>query len=162
MNQGKIFLLLLLLLATTSCNRKMAISKDEANLRKQLIGQWRNLTLHIDVMTANNTNKNVVWESNEANWEEHQKIKPIHTFFNNDNTFYSEYYDLNDSLIYHPNGKWTLKGNALTFYYEKPTADTLYFTVHIKDDVATFEGMLDWDNDGRKDDKYVGTQRKQK
>ncbi|MGZ3885104.1 MAG: hypothetical protein ACXVPQ_07670 [Bacteroidia bacterium] len=131
------------------------------DLRRQLIGEWRNVTLHVDVITANGTDKNTVWESNEGNWEERLHIKPIRTFFKDDNTFYSEYYNLKDSLIYRPTGKWDLKGNKLTFYYLKPKADTLYFTLSITNGIATFKGKLDWDEDGKKDDLYAGTQRKQ-
>ena len=149
------------ILVLIACNRNMVSSSPEPALRKQLIGQWRNIGLHVDVHSANGTDKNVVWESNESNWEERQKIKPIHTYFNNDNTFYSEYYDLKDSLIYNPSGKWSLNGNKLTFYYQKPKTDTLYFTVAIKNNIATFYGLLDWDDDGKKDDDYTGTQRKQ-
>jgi hypothetical protein len=148
------------LLMNSACQRKM-ISTSEENLRKELIGEWRNLGIHIDVKTANNTDKNTVWESNESNWEERQKIKPIHTFFKPDNTFYSEYYNLKDSLFYRPSGKWTLKGSELIFYYQQPKADTLVFSLDIQEGVATFNGLVDWDSDGKKDDHYIGTQRKQ-
>jgi hypothetical protein len=155
----KSILLIVPIIIFSAFSIKLNNSED---LRKQLIGQWRNLTIHIDIMSADNTDKKEVWEANESNWEKQFKIKPIHTYFKEDNTFYSEYYTLKDSMFYRPTGKWTLKGNNLTFYYEKPKVDTLYFTVSIKDNIATFHGILDWDEDGKKDDIYDGTQRKQK
>ncbi len=131
------------------------------DLRSQLIGQWRNLTMHLVLINASHPDKNKVLDYNENNWEDSLHIKPIHTYFNRDNTFYSEYYTLKDSIFYKPTGKWALEGNNLTFYYEKPRVDTLHFTLSIKDNVATFKGMVDWNGDGKKDDEYIGTQRKQ-
>lgn len=161
--KAKKFLMVICSLSAIIFMQSMSLRmQNSPSLRQQLIGQWRNLGLRVDVKTANNTDKDVIWESNESNWEEKQKIKPIHTYFNNDNTFFSEYYDLKDSLIYRPTGKWTLLGNKLTFFYEKPKMDTLFFTIQIKNDIATFDGYLDWDDDGKKDDHYIGTQRKQK
>jgi hypothetical protein len=39
-----------------------------------------------------------------------------------------------------------------------PSADTTVYTFSIKNDTASFECMLDWDIDGKKDDKYFGIQ----
>ncbi|MES1249195.1 MAG: hypothetical protein ABUL46_00850, partial [Chitinophaga rupis] len=133
----------------------------QTGLREQLIGQWRNLTLHLKVLDAANPVNNKVYDYDEKNWEDSLKIRPIHTYFKANNSFYSEYYNLKDSLVFRQSGKWALEGDHLTFFYEKPKTDTLYFTVGIKDKVATFHGWVDWNGDGKKDDEYAGTQRKQ-
>lgn len=132
----------------------------QSDLREQLVGQWRNLTMHLKVVDAANPANNKIYDYNEKNWEDSLKIRPIHTYFKADNSFYSEYYNLKDSLVFRQSGKWALEGRHLTFYYEKPKADTLHFTVGIKDNVATFHGLVDWSGDGKKDDEYAGTQRK--
>lgn len=139
----------------------MAYQKD-TSLRNQLIGQWRNLTISINMITVNNTDKNELWECNESNWEQCVKIKPIRTYFKKDNTFYSEYYTLKDSLFNKQSGKWNLKDSILTFFYETPKKDTMQFILSIKGEVATFKGKIDWDGDGKKDDEYYGTQKRQK
>jgi len=137
------------------------VQAQSSKLRKQLIGEWRNLTMHLDIVKAADTAKNKVFYCDESNWQSMLHIKPIHTFFNDDNTFHSDYYTLKDSLFRRAAGKWELKGSRLTFYYATPKADTAYFTLSIKKDVATFKGMVDWSGDGKKDDTYIGTQRKQ-
>lgn len=44
----------------------------------------------------------------------------------------------------------------------KPSPDTTVYTVITKNDTASFECILDWDMDGKKDDKYFGKQIKVK
>ena len=94
--------------------------------------------------------------------EEKLKIKPIRTFFRTDSTWSSDYYNLQDSLVRSTSGKWWIENDKITWLQLKPDVDTLILTVQVANDTASFETMLDWDSDGKKDDKYFGRQIKVK
>ncbi len=133
-------------------------SGEKPSLAQQLAGEWNNLYLKVDVNSKNNTDSNEVFEADLPQWEEKLKIKPIRTFFRADSTWNSAHYNLKDSLVYNPSGKWWLEGDRLTMLQQFPSPDTTAYTVTIKSDTATFESILDWDMDGKKDDKYFGRQ----
>lgn len=125
---------------------------------KDLIGEWNNLSIRIDIQSKNNSDTSEVFEVNRFEWEERLKIKPIRSFFRADNTWNSAHYNLKDSLVYNPSGKWWIKENKLVMLQDFPSPDTNSYTLLLIKDTASFEGLLDWDMDGRKDDLYFGRQ----
>jgi hypothetical protein len=139
------------------CNDNTKTTKQEQS-KDNLIGEWTNTYLRIDIASKKNGNTDEVFEVDRAHWEEKLKIKPIRTFFRADSTWNSGYYNLNDSLLNNSTGKWWIESDTLVFAQEFPSHDTTKYAFTIKGDTATFQGMLDWDGDGKKDDKYLGTQ----
>ena len=125
---------------------------------KDLIGEWNNLSIRINIQSKNNSDTNEVFEVNRPEWEEKLKIRPIRSFFRTDSTWNSAHYNLKDSLVYNPSGKWWIKENKLVMLQEFPSPDTTIYTVVLNKDTASFESLLDWDMDGRKDDLYSGRQ----
>lgn len=101
-----------------------------------------------------------IFEVDEINWEEKLKIRPIRTYFRTDGTFNSEHYNLKDSLIMNPSGTWTASDKEIFMITTSPFSDTTSCTYTIKGDVITFGCWVDWDEDGEKDDWYLGTQKK--
>ena len=93
-------------------------------------------------------------------WESKLKIKPIRTFFREDSTWNSAHYNLNDSLVYNPSGKWWVQGDSIVMLQTFPSPDTTLYFLTLKSDTASFESLLDWDGDGKKDDRYLGRQLK--
>jgi hypothetical protein len=131
-------------------------SQDE--LEKEILGEWNNIYLRVEINSKNGTDSSEVLEVDHSQWEEKLKIRPIRSFFRSDSSWHSAHYNLNDTLIYDPSGRWWLDGDKLTLQQSSPSPDTTVYTLKISNDTATFEAMLDWDMDGRKDDKYIGRQ----
>lgn len=142
-----------------SCNDNKDTQEEKPlSASEQLTGEWNNIFLKVDIHSKNNSDSAEVLEVDRLQWEERLKIKPIRTFFRKDSTWNSAHYNLNDSLVYNPAGKWWLEGDRLVMLQQFPTPDTTNYTLSIKGDTATFECILDWDMDGKKDDKYFGKQ----
>jgi len=131
------------------------------NLSQQLIGEWRNESLKIKINSFNNTDSTITSESkNATEWEKNLHIKPIRTFFKSDGTYYSEYRTLGDSLFRKPSGTWIIKGDSIIMNELQPEKGVFKLHVSINNDIATFQGLIDFDGDGKMDDEYFGTQKK--
>jgi len=133
---------------------------QQDTLRRQLIGEWRNVYLKIKLNINDKAAQPTVTEADSATWEARLGIKPIRTHFNQDNTYYSEYRNLKDSIVRRASGTWNIVGDSLTMTQTKPDASTLKMHVSIKGDHATFTGIIDFNGDGKKNDDYFGIQKK--
>jgi hypothetical protein len=114
--------------------------------------------MRVDINSKNNSDSNETFEVDRQHWEEKLKIKPIRSFFRSDSTWNSAHYNLEDSLVFDPSGKWWIQNDQLAMLQLKPSVDTTVYIFNIKKDTASFECMLDWDMDGKKDDRYFGKQ----
>jgi hypothetical protein len=153
MNKGLVFLAAIFMMACTNSGDNENVSAEQL-----LIGEWNNLSIKVDINSKNNSDTNEVFEVDRPQWEEKLKIKPIRSFFRADSTWNSAHYNLKDSLVYDPSGKWWIEGDKLVMLQMVPSPDTTTYSLVLKSDTAFFECMLDWDMDGRKDDKYSGKQ----
>ena len=90
-------LMLLGLLTFVSCGPKEKEKSDA--LRKDMVGEWRNVYLKVTTNALGSLDSVHVTECDTTNWEKMLGIKPIRTFFLPDGTYRSEYYNLKDSLI---------------------------------------------------------------
>lgn len=125
----------------------------------QFFGEWRNVSM--DITTALNTANSEVKKYSEADWEEQLKMKPIRTFYKTDGTYYSEYRDLRDKIFSTPSGTWRVVQDSVYLNQLKPDQRTAaYHVTFNEDNTATFKAMLDWTQNGKKDDLYVGVQRR--
>lgn len=141
-----------------SCNSSTSEKEPGTPAAPSLVGEWNNIYLKVDINSKNNTDSNDVLEVDRSAWEEKLKIKPIRSFFRKDSTWNSAHYNLNDSLVYDPSGKWWTNGDQLTMLRLIPSPDTTIYTYSIKNDTVSFEATLDWDGDGKRDDRYFGRQ----
>lgn len=153
---------LVILVACNNSDTAQTGSSTTMSSSEQLIGEWNNIYLRVETNSKNNTDSNDVLEADRAHWEEKLKIKPIRSFFREDSTWNSAHYNLKDSLVYDPSGKWWIKGDKLIMQQYIPSPDTTIYNYKLENDTATFECMVDWDMDGKKDDKYFGKQVKVK
>lgn len=138
-----------------SCNNA---SDKKYNSSEQLIGEWNNLSMRVETNSKNNSDSNEVFDVPQGQWKQMLKIKPIRTFFRADSTYKSDYYNLKDSLVRTTSGRWWVEGDKLVWLEKMPSVDSSVYTVKVANDTASFETMLDWDGDGKKDDKYFGKQ----
>jgi hypothetical protein len=151
---------LLFILLYNSCTEE-ASTTTTAILPAQLHGQWRNVYIKLDMRTYKNSDSSRVLEVNEENWEKIMQMKPIRTYFWYNGTYNSLHYDLRDSLVYNPAGRWFLRNDTLVMTDTFPEPGMQYrYRVALSGDMAEFWGMEDLDGDGQADDHYYGTQRK--
>jgi hypothetical protein len=141
-----------------ACNEAAKNKPGVSSPAYQLIGEWNNLSIKIDILSKNNSDSNEVFEVNRPEWEQRLKIKPIRTFFREDSTWNSAHYNLKDSLVYNPSGKWWIENDKLVMLQQSPSPDTTLYSLTLNKDTASFEAQLDWDMDGKKDDNYFGRQ----
>jgi|SRR5688572_6939542 len=158
MNKFFFLLATLFILACNNTDTKDQASTETTALTDQLIGEWNNISMRIETNSKNNTDSNEIFAVEPGQWEQRLKIKPIRTFFNKDSTWHSAHYKLNDSLFYDPSGKWWILGDSLVMAQILPSPDTTIYLLSIKNDTVSFDGLLDWDMDGKKDDRYFGRQ----
>ena len=147
-----------------SCNdnkeKEQLQTVDDTSTSQKLIGEWNNLYLNVKVDSKKNTAEQEELIVTREEWESKLKIKPIRTFFREDSTWNSAHYNLNDSLVYNPSGKWWVQGDSIVMLQTFPSPDTTLYFLTLKSDTASFESLLDWDGDGKKDDRYLGRQLK--
>jgi hypothetical protein len=141
-----------------ACQDSERIENEKVIDPGELIGEWNNLSIRINIQSKNNLDTSEVFEVSRSEWEERLRIKPIRTFFRADSSWNSAHYNLKDSLVYNPSGKWWITENKLVMLQEFPSPDTTRYTMILKKDTVSFESLLDWDMDGKKDDLYFGRQ----
>lgn len=145
---------LVILFALACCTSK----ENKSTLADDLVGEWRNVYLNVTMPTVGNSDSTATTVCDSSNWEAMLHIKPIHTFFNKDGTYRSEYYTLSDSLFQKTAGTWHFSNDTLIM--NESNGVTYKLRTTIKNHLAEFDGVLDFDEDGKADDHYVGRQRK--
>lgn len=134
-----------------------ACQQQQKDKSSQLIGKWKNLSIDVKMNSYKGLAEDSLLQVKPDQWEKILKIKPIITVFNPDGSFTSDYVNPNDSLVFQSTGKWIISGDSLTMIeYEVPNSYLLEF----EGDKAKFSAVLDWDEDGVKDDEYNGVQQK--
>ncbi len=127
------------------------------DLEKSIIGEWTNVSMRVFVHTFNNTDTSFMVDVTEDNWNQKMNIRPITTVIKADGTYFTEYRNSFDSLIYNPSGIWYMDGDTLIM---KDRSNYYKYQVFVDGNRAEFRNMVDWDYDGKKDDQYFGVQRK--
>jgi hypothetical protein len=126
------------------------------DLKKMMVGEWRSVSIQIVMHTAFNSDSTRRMTANEDNWELITKRRPVRTFFKADGTYYAEFYDLNDSIVYNPSGEWSIQKDSLIIRQLKPKPALLRYQVTMRDHVGEFRSVLDFDGDGKADDEFFG------
>lgn len=153
-----------LIIVTAACQSTKESRYEGQNdlLKKALTGEWRNTYLKVTMNSFKGRADSVyILEADSSNWEDVLKLKPIRTFFKADGTYHSDHYAVSNALLFSASGKWTFSGDTLVMTQTRPNAAVFRLKTTIKDNTATFSGMLDFDEDGQRDDLYFGKQQKQ-
>jgi hypothetical protein len=136
------------------------IIHQQNNLYKQLIGEWRNLYVKISIPSKTPGGAPMIMDADTSNWEARLNIKPIRTYFNQDGTYYSEYRNLKDSVVGTPSGTWAVVADTIIMTQLTPHKNEMHLHVSITKNIATFNGLIDFDGDGKVNDSYYGIQQK--
>lgn len=135
--------------------------KAPTTLSEALVGQWRNLTIEVEQLTVHDSDSTSLFRVDSSNWEAKLGIRPIRTYFNADGSFRSEHYNLADSLVLNPTGTWKfVNDDLLEMITTAPFQDTTFCRTLLMGDTVRFDCMVDWDQDGQKDDRYIGVQKR--
>ncbi|HNR15271.1 MAG TPA: hypothetical protein PKG90_01265 [Chitinophagaceae bacterium] len=133
-------------------------NENSSSLKDNLTGDWISHSLKVEMSSAGNSDRDSVFEANASNWADVIGIKPIITHFRPDGTYNSEHYSKKDSLFYNPYGKWQIAGDSLIMNDTTGGNIRYAYRTEVKNDTAYFWGLEDFDQDGKVDDKYYGTQ----
>jgi len=125
-----------------------------------MVGKWQNLSMSLTLL-----DKDSAFEVPEGKWEETLSIKPIVTTFYKDGTFKAAYFSLRGTLLFSTKGTWKVDNDSLfltTINDPKYPDDkvTTAYKITINGNVGTFEGLIDWDEDGNNNELYFGKQEK--
>lgn len=145
-----------------SCNNE---EKKERNgeLTSRMVGDWRSVSMKLNMNSFRNSDSARVFEVTEENWESKMNIRPIRTIFRADGSYNTEHWNLADSLIYNPAGRWAVYGDSILMTDTFPSIGQAYrYKLVLKDSLVEFYGREDLDRDGLNDDDYFGIQRRQR
>ncbi len=134
-------------------------SADEVNFgdvqEQAIIGKWINSTIEVDLRTYNNSDTSFRVSINEDNWKLKMNIKPVETTLRENGTFLNNYLDTLGIVFHSNSGIWYLDGDSL--FLEEESGEVYSFEVIVNGDVMEMHTIVDYDEDGEKDDNYFGT-----
>lgn len=122
-----------------------------------LVGAWVNTSMRVEV----NADSAYVFEADESNWVERLGMQPIRTFFRPDSTYLAEYRGMNGEVSGHYAGRWWTNNDTLTMQQSIPDRIEYVCLWKVENAQAIFEMLVDWDGDGRENDRYIIVQRPQ-
>ncbi|MBL7933672.1 MAG: hypothetical protein JNL60_17345, partial [Bacteroidia bacterium] len=91
--KSKSLLYFITLVFFISCHSETKKSENE-ELRSKIIGEWRSVSMTLNMNSFRNSDSSKVFEVSEANWESRMNIRPIRTIFRNNHTYNTEHWNL--------------------------------------------------------------------
>lgn len=161
--KGYTVFVLFLLFASCSAGqsdkqRTPAVEESRFNygdkLEQAVIGTWKNNEIDVDLSTYNNTDTSFHVAVNESSWKIIMNINPIYTQIKEDGTFFTEYRDTLNQVFHTNQGIWFIDGDSL--FLEDENENRFPYKILIKDNEMEMEALVDYDEDGKKDDFYFG------
>lgn len=135
--------------------QKDTTNTKKINLRKKLIGRWENRDMTITVNSFNGLDTSYTTTlTGKDQWEDKLGINSVITEYKKDGTYIVYYYDFENNPIRTTEGTWDLIGNMLIL---KEHGKLTRYDISIKDNFAIMESIIDWDEDGNIDDRYIGS-----
>jgi hypothetical protein len=133
-------------------------TEGAAALSQILPGTWENVSMKVNVYSANNVaDSSYVFQINDGDWENLFTVLPPRTYFETDNKYRIEYRDRRDSIISTSRGVWNVMGDTLMMI-EKD--QTMQGKIKYDKGLLYFIGLRDWDEDGQEDDAYLEVKRR--
>lgn len=134
---------------------------QKPDLQEALLGTWEAVSIQVDVLTPEGEEAEEPYQFviAENEWETKIGTEPILSYYEADNNSFRWVYRLagTEEPMSTTRGKWFVHGDTVRIVTETDTYDYL---VTLKDGLATFKNMQDWDGDGAVDDAYIGVHRK--
>lgn len=124
-------------------------------IENEIVGKWKNGTVDVDLSTYNNTDTSFHISVNESNWKIVMNINPIITSIREDGSFVTEYRDTLNNVFHTNRGIWYIDGDSL--FLEDEKGKLFPYKILLKGNEMEMETMVDYDEDGKKDDFYIGS-----
>ncbi|MGF1635560.1 MAG: hypothetical protein ACFCUU_00705 [Cyclobacteriaceae bacterium] len=157
------FISVVLLCVFSLFNSTTGCAQDDASFYEEMeelfIGTWRSTTVKVWVNTFENTDTSFIVYITEDTWMDMMNIEPIETTIFADGTYKSAYRDNLGRDIYQMKGVWMLNGDSLIM---KDNFDEYRYKVFVDEQRLEMESMVDYDDDGKKDDRFIGTYKRKK
>lgn len=131
----------------------------QSNQKDTLVGKWENESMTVKVNSSRGEegkDSTIVVKAGE--WVERMRIQPIQTTYNEDGTWESNYFDINDKNVFTIKGSWTATEDTLYMQQLSPKKELNIYRYQINGDRVEFLTVIDWDSDGIADDNYQGIQ----
>lgn len=125
-----------------------------------LIGEWEQVKLKVEFDDAAKEGQDRMLQVDRKNWEEKMQVRPARLIFNDNHTYVIEIKNLNDSVIKTRKGHWELTGDSLFMDQTHPEWASFSYRIELKPGEARINGLLDWDGDGKANEKYTCVQRR--
>ena len=146
---------------TGSASADSSSTQANADLQKQILGEWNASLLKVTINSAlNNDSLTEQIDVNEENWERVLKSKPLKTIFNEDGTYAVETRTMKDSVIKVSSGKWYTVNDSVFMNQKQPDVKSFQYKVLISNNKVDFTGIVDWEGDTKTDDNYFCTMKK--
>lgn len=146
----------LALLALAGCVRQPLVERVAEH---PLAGVWLNLDLEITYDYGTDSAR--VWYVAPGRWTDSLKILPIRTHFRPDSSYTSDHYRPDSSFWFSAEGRLEVRADSVVLVQSRPAAGLYPFAYSVEGDTVSFSGLVDWDEDGTWDDRYVGRQVRQ-
>ncbi|MCU0453876.1 MAG: hypothetical protein MUE68_09465 [Bacteroidetes bacterium] len=124
-----------------------------------LVGTWQSSFLFIE--SADIKEGEPGWEyfvATPSSWERVTNMKPLRTVYNADGTFSADYRNLQDSLLARATGTWHTVRDSLYYFQSAPDTFRAVYQFSVVGDSLNFSGIVDWERDGKRNDKVTMTQ----
>jgi len=127
----------------------------------ELLGTWENTFLMLESADVSEMDPRFeVFVADSNNWERVMGIKPVRTTYQADGTLSAEYRNLLDSVYTVAGGTWHTRDDSLYFFQWKPDTFIATWRFAVAMDTLKMWGIVDWERDGVRNDKYYGTQKR--
>jgi len=134
---------------------------EQRTYAPELIGTWEPVYLVLENADADSSMPmGDVFMATPKNWVKVTGIKPIRITYSADGTFSQEHRDKNDSLFLTSHGSWYTVEDSLYWFQSDPDTFRLTFQYKVELDTLHLNGIVDFDRDGRRNDKYTGLQKR--
>ncbi|HDR88512.1 MAG TPA: DUF5004 domain-containing protein [Bacteroidetes bacterium] len=146
-----------------SCGSKSEETHHHALIfssESNLIGEWEQVKLQVELDHAAKEDQGRILQVDRENWEEKMQARPARLIFKDDHTYVIEIKNLNDSVVKTRKGHWELTGDSLFMDQTHPDWASFSYRIELKPGEARLDGKLDWDGDGKANEKYICVQRR--
>ncbi|MCC5866965.1 MAG: hypothetical protein JJU27_00525 [Gammaproteobacteria bacterium] len=126
-----------------------------------LVGAWRGVSMEVYLDAEDGPGTRAI-AMDEALWAENG-LAPPEMRFTEDGLYITVYRDLEGRELQRASGYWIIDEDdkELTLFQREPAMERHSYTVTMQGGLLSrFEGLVDWNSDGKATDLYVGEQRR--
>ena len=134
-------------------------SKIHETKSGQIIGIWESRFLYVIQQTVDGSTTSRILNVTPEDYEQVLGLRTVRAYFNEDDSYFGEYIDVDGNVVKSDSGKWAISGDTITISQFDPSGSMKIINYHleIRGDTAVFNSLLDYDGDGAEDDTFRST-----